>query len=115
MNITCIDRLNHSLKIYIEPTKVNNALVDKPESEPERFTDTVDLIIIDNYNEQLHEKMNGASLEGLNILNIDTGDILIIENVPCKVIAIFDGFIRMEAPEIGKAPQITYDDTDLPF
>jgi len=45
VNITCIDKLNHSLKIYIEPTKVNNALVDKPESEPERFTDTVDLII----------------------------------------------------------------------
>lgn len=114
MKIKYISKLKNNLKLEIEPTLVNN-MTGYPELA--KFQDTVDLLSIDNYNETLFNSISKDSLKGVDISNINNGDFLMIENVECKVIILFDGYIRLEAPETPRKEDIKcdYDEDDLPF
>ena len=117
MKIKHIDKLNNSIRINIEPTICNNALVDDPHSPYNTFTDNIDLFIIENYNEHLHSNVNFDSLKSLDISNVDLGDEIIIEGVKCKVAVIFDGYISCEATSLG-AHKVNFDDYNddyIPF
>lgn len=118
MKINNIIKLSYSLNIEIDPVMVNNALVDTPiiQDIDDKFTDKIDLIVIENYSDALYKAINKDSLKGIDLLNVDSDDIVIIDNIPCQVIVIFDGFIRLRCPDSGKAKEVNCHDFDyIPF